>query len=257
MVDWSSKLGPGRNIVIMTSRLLSDAHRYILRCLSLHHGVRHCTIFTSISEVLIPYSIFWVAGYVIFLELCMVIPSNRIFILLQIAHSAYPDSPLGPDAFHEYETLLAQDFEELVKRKRAKATQLRDENFPETKPAEEEGWLQFTSNDEDSPDLGVTSSGKNLVEDKLTSPLDDVGKTLIVSVHHFPMILCPLSPRAFVLPSEGSVAEAYLSLQHDDSLSQGLPPVNSAMPSDGDDASAGVMLTAHFLYHLAAKVNHE
>lgn len=35
----------------MTSRLLSDAHRYILRCLSTHQ-VHSCSIFTSISEVI-------------------------------------------------------------------------------------------------------------------------------------------------------------------------------------------------------------
>ncbi|KAK4779318.1 hypothetical protein SAY86_006846 [Trapa natans] len=218
VIDWNSKLGPRGNIVIMTSHLLSDAHRYILRCLSSHQDVHHCTIFTCISE---------------------------------IAHSAYPDSPLGPDAFHEYETLLVQDFEELVKKRWAKATKSIDENYPETKTAKDEGWLQFTSNDEDIPDLG----GRNLVEDKFTSHTGYVGKNLIVSVHHFPLIMCPLSPRAFVLPSEGSVAEAYLSLQHEDSLSQGLPPLNSGVPSDGDDASAGVILTAHFLYHLASKMD--
>lgn len=238
----------------MTSRLLSDAHRYILRCLSSHRGVRRCTVFTSISEVLIHYNNFLVAGFVLFLELHI---SNRKFFLLQIAHSAYPDSPLGPDAFHEYETLLVQDFEELLKKRRAKATQSRDDNSSNTEPAEDEGWLQFTSNDEDISDLAVNSSGKDLVGDKFTSHTDDVEKTLVVSVHHFPLLLCPLSPRAFVLPSEGSVAEAYLSLQHEDSLSQGLPPLSSGMPSDGDDASPGLTLTAHFLYHLAAKVKWE
>ncbi|PKI44000.1 hypothetical protein CRG98_035585, partial [Punica granatum] len=222
VVDWNSKLGPSRNIVVMTSRLLSDAHRYILRCLSSHRAVRHCTIFTSISE---------------------------------IAHSAYPDSPLGPDAFHEYEMLLVQDFEELIKKRRSKPGESRDNNFPETKPVEYEGWLQFTSNDEDIPDLEVTSSGKKLFEDNFASHTDDVRQNLVVSVHHFPLILCPLSPRAFVLPSEGSVAEACLSLEHEDSLSQGLPPLSSRMPSDGDDAPPGATLTAHFLYQLAAKMD--
>ncbi|KAI4322785.1 hypothetical protein L6164_022449 [Bauhinia variegata] len=66
-----------------TSRLLSDAHRYILRCLSTHQVVDHCIVFTSISEV---------------------------------AYSAFPDSPLGPDAYHEYESLLVQDYEELIKK---------------------------------------------------------------------------------------------------------------------------------------------
>lgn len=34
----------------------------------------------------------------------------------EVAHSAYVDSPLGPDAFHEYESLLLQDYEELVRK---------------------------------------------------------------------------------------------------------------------------------------------
>ena len=39
-----------------------------------------------------------------------------ILIKIQTAHSAFPDSPLGPDAYHEYESLLVQDYEELVKK---------------------------------------------------------------------------------------------------------------------------------------------
>jgi hypothetical protein len=35
---------------------------------------------------------------------------------MQIGHSAYVDSPLGPDAFWEYETLLIQDHDELLKK---------------------------------------------------------------------------------------------------------------------------------------------
>lgn len=35
---------------------------------------------------------------------------------MQIGHSAYVDSPLGPDAFREYETLLIQDHDELLKK---------------------------------------------------------------------------------------------------------------------------------------------
>lgn len=43
--------------MIITSQLLSDAHRYILRCLSTLQGIRSCTVFTSISEVFIHPSI--------------------------------------------------------------------------------------------------------------------------------------------------------------------------------------------------------
>lgn len=59
MVDLNSKFDAVRKIVVITCRLLSDAHRYILRCLSTHEGVHHYTIFTSISEVLILDYWFW------------------------------------------------------------------------------------------------------------------------------------------------------------------------------------------------------
>ncbi|RZB75621.1 Sec1 family domain-containing protein MIP3 isoform B [Glycine soja] len=69
------------------------------------------------------------------------------------------------------------------------------------------------------------------------------------------MILCPISPRVFVLPSEGLVAEAYLSAEHEDSISPGLPPLSTGLLSDADDVPPGATLTAHFLYHLAAKMD--
>ncbi|KAH9318895.1 hypothetical protein KI387_020664, partial [Taxus chinensis] len=81
-VDWyDMSKEPVQKMVVVTSHLLSDAHRYILRCLDMHRSIRHCTIFTSISEN---------------------------------AHSACVDAPLGPDAFQEYESLLLQDYHELV-----------------------------------------------------------------------------------------------------------------------------------------------
>ncbi|KAH7577061.1 hypothetical protein ACOSP7_002192 [Xanthoceras sorbifolium] len=221
VVNWNSNFDPMRKIVVMTSRLLSDAHRYIVRCLSIHHGVRHCVIFTSISE---------------------------------IAHSAYPDSPLGPDAFREYETLLLQDYEELVKKGETKSGQSEVSNLKEKMTFEDEGWSRLTSSEEDTPHLEATSSGKDLYEDNPLGPLD-VGQTLVVSVHHFPMILCPFSPRVFVLPSEGSVAEACLSSEHEDSLSPGLPPISTGSFSDGDEVPPAATLTANFLYHLAAKMD--
>ncbi|KAK2665906.1 hypothetical protein Ddye_004480 [Dipteronia dyeriana] len=222
VVDWNSNFDPTRKIVVMTSRLLSDAHRYIVRCLSTHHGVRRCAIFTSISE---------------------------------IAHSAYPDSPLGPDAFHEYETLLLQDYEELVKKCETKSRQSEVGNFKEKLTNEDDGWSRLTSSEKDNPHLEATSSGKDFCEDNPLGPLEDVGQTLVVSVHHFPMILCPFSPRVFVLPSEGSVAEACLSFEHEDSLSPGLPSISTGSFSDGDDVPPAATLTANFLYHLASKMD--
>lgn len=50
---WNSNFISAKKMVVLTSHLLSDAHRYILRCLASHQAISHCTIFTSISEVLI------------------------------------------------------------------------------------------------------------------------------------------------------------------------------------------------------------
>ncbi|KAK4577813.1 hypothetical protein RGQ29_028080 [Quercus rubra] len=221
VVDWNSKSDAARKIVVITSRLLSDAHRYILRCLSTHQGVRRCIIFTSISE---------------------------------ISHSAYPDSPLGPDAFHEYESLLVQDYEELVKKAETKSTQPEDKSLQDNLPFEDEGWSRLTSSEEGFPRIEASSSGRDIYNNNLIGHAEDVGQKLVVSVHHFPMLLCPFSPRVFVLPSEGSIAEAYVSAEHEDSLSPGLPPLSTGLPSDGDDVPPGATLTAHFLYHLAAKM---
>ncbi|KAM5578349.1 sec1 family domain-containing protein MIP3 [Rosa sericea] len=219
--DWNANSDPDRKVVVVTSRLLSDAHRYILRCLSTHPAVHSCTIFTSISE---------------------------------IAHSAYPDSPLGPDAFHEYESLLVQDYEELVKKGEKKPLQPGVSNFKDNIDLGDEGWSQLAPSEEDisHPQASSTardSYGENLIADT------EVGKNLVVSVRHFPMIMCPFSPRVFVLPSEGSVAEAYLSAKHEDALSPGLPSLSTGLLSDGDDIPPGATLTANFLYHFAAKMD--
>ncbi|XAR49536.1 hypothetical protein NMG60_11032773 [Bertholletia excelsa] len=209
-------------VAVFTSRLLSDAHRYILRCLSTHQDVCQCNIFTSISE---------------------------------IAHSAYPDSPLGPDAFHEYESLLVQDYEELLKKSDAKSQHSGYSNFQQNLTSEDEGWSQPGSFEEDIPQHDAGSVERDSYKDGSIYHAEDVGQKIMVTVHHFPMILCPFSPRVFVLPSEGSVAEAYLSRQHDNSLSPGLPPLSTDSSSDGDDVVPGATLTAQFLYHLAAKMD--
>ncbi|XP_062007791.1 sec1 family domain-containing protein MIP3 [Rosa rugosa] len=221
VVDWNANSDPDRKVVVVTTRLLSDAHRYILRCLSTHPAVHCCTIFTSISE---------------------------------IAHSAYPDSPLGPDAFHEYESLLVQDYEELIKKGVKKPLQPGVSNFKDNIDLGDEGRSQLAPSEEDisHPQASSTardSYGENLIADT------EVGKNLVVSVRHFPMIICPFSPRVFVLPPEGSVAEAYLSAKHEDALSPGLPSLSTGLLSDGDDIPPGATLTANFLYHFAAKLD--
>ncbi|KAG0568011.1 hypothetical protein KC19_7G179400 [Ceratodon purpureus] len=75
-VAWQG--GRLQKVVVLTARLLSDAHRYILRCLRCHPNVRKCTIFTSIS---------------------------------QEGHSASFETPLGHNAFSEYRSLLQQDLQ--------------------------------------------------------------------------------------------------------------------------------------------------
>ena len=178
----------------------------------------------------------------------------KCYTKMQISHSAYPDSPLGPDAFHEYESLLVQDYEELVKKAETKSTQPEDKSLQDNLPFEDEGWSRLTSSEEGFPRIEASSSGRDIYNNNLIGHAEDVGQKLVVSVHHFPMLLCPFSPRVFVLPSEGSIAEAYVSAEHEDSLSPGLPPLSTGLPSDGDDVPPGATLTAHFLYHLAAKV---
>ncbi|OVA12407.1 Sec1-like protein [Macleaya cordata] len=226
VVDWNSNVKPAKKIVVITSRLLSDAHRYILRCLSMHQAVLHCSIFTSISE---------------------------------IAHSAYADSPLGPDAFREYESLLLQDYEELVRKCEIKDKsssqpsdfgQSAENNLSESLASEDEDWSKFSSSEEEIPHPEA-SPREDLDEANLMS----CNLRLDISVHHFPMILCALSPRVFVLPSEGTVAEACLSYEHEDSLGPGLPSISAGLPSDGEDTPPGAILTAHLLYHLAAKMD--
>ncbi|OIS99059.1 PREDICTED: sec1 family domain-containing protein MIP3 [Nicotiana attenuata] len=222
VVDWNSTSGPAKKIVVITSRLLSDAHRYILRCLSALQTVCSCAIFTCISET---------------------------------GHSAYPESPLGPDAYREYESLLVQDYEELAGKSLRNSNHAGESTVKESVSAEDEGWSQLTTSEEATPNFSSVASPRKLYGDSVIDLREDVGKKLKVSVHHFPLVLCPFSPRFFVLPSEGSVAEAYLSTEHDNSMSFGLPPISTGTPADGEDVPPGAILTAQFLYHLAAKMD--
>ncbi|KAL7087056.1 hypothetical protein ACP275_13G041600 [Erythranthe tilingii] len=217
-VDWSTDSDSARKIVVITSRLLIDAHRYILRCLSTLQNVRHCAMYTSISEV---------------------------------AHSTYPNSPLGPDAFHEYESLLNQDYEELLKKHETDRILSGNISLKESTNSEDEGWSELTSIEDN-----ITGhENEDAVSSARPHQEDDSGQKLMLSVHHFPLILCPFSPKVFVLPSEGSVAEASLSAEHENSISSGLPPLSTGKLADTDDVSPGATLTAQFLYHLALKMD--
>uniref|UniRef100_A0A0D9XPH3 Sec1 family domain-containing protein MIP3 n=1 Tax=Leersia perrieri TaxID=77586 RepID=A0A0D9XPH3_9ORYZ len=223
VADWhSSFTHPARKIVVITSRLLSDAHRYILRCLGNHGTISHCTVLTAISEV---------------------------------GHSAYVDSPLGPDAFREYETLLAQDHEELFKK--YEKSDVQKDTIPYSEKdfisdgdrySKWEPGVHYGSNSESSP------TKKDLFSDE-SSQLETKGKRLSVTVCHFPMIFSPISSRTFVLPSESTMAESCLSNHHEDSLSPGLPSISTGRSLDGDETPPGVTLTAQFLYHLASKMD--
>lgn len=169
----------------------------------------------------------------------------------QIAHSAYIDSPLGPDAFNEYESLLIQDYEELLKKSGKRGLHFHQER--EAEASENDGWADLASG-ASYQSVEASSKGDIYADDLVNVTGKQESKKLLVSVHHFPMILCPLSPRVFVLPSEGTVAEACLSNDSDDSVSPGLPSISTGLPSDGEDVPPGATLTANFLYHLAAKV---
>lgn len=149
--------------------------------------------------------------------------------------------------------MLLQDYEELIENSDLKSGQLVDSNTKGNLTFGDEGWSRFTSN-EDVPSLEASSAEKNLYGDSPRRGMVDLGQKLNVSVHHFPMILSPISPRVFVLPSEGSIAEACLSSEHEDSISAGLPSLSTGLPSDVDEVPSAATLTAHFLYHLAAKV---
>ncbi|CDP15944.1 unnamed protein product [Coffea canephora] len=222
VVSWQSNPELAQKVVVITSRLLSDAHRYVLRCLSTLQRIHRCIIFTPISEV---------------------------------GHSAYPDSPLGPDAFREYESLLVQDYEELIKGGQMKSRESDDSNPRESLIPEGEGWSQLAFDGDDVSNSGPTSTAKVVYKDGFPVPAADGGRMLVVNVHHYPLILCPFSPRVFVLPSEGSVAEGNLSVEHENSISPGLPSISTGTPDDGEDVPAGATLTAQFLYHLATKMD--
>lgn len=142
---------------------------------------------------------------------------------------------------------------ELNKRSETKAG-LTVDTEPKETPAEEEGWAQLAPTEEDISNFGSISNAEDSSENAQIMHEESEGRKLVVSVLHFPMILCPFSSRAFVLPSEGTVTEAYLCSQHESSISPGLPPLSTKSDSDSEDIPPGASLTAQLLYHLAIKV---
>ncbi|RWW42384.1 hypothetical protein BHE74_00052079 [Ensete ventricosum] len=114
-----------------------------------------------------------------------------------IAHSAYIDSPLGPDAFNEYESLLIQDYEELLKKSGKRGLNFHQER--EAEACENDGWADLASG-ESYQSVEASSKGDIYADDSVNVTGKQESKKLLVSVHHFPMILCPLSPRVFRAP---------------------------------------------------------
>ncbi|ONM05305.1 Sec1 family domain-containing protein MIP3 [Zea mays] len=195
--DWQSSFSnPPRKIIVLISRLLSDAHRYILRCLSNHGTVSHCAVLTAISKVLNPCK--------------SMMTLNHLGNLMQIGHSAYVDSPLGPDAFREYETLLIQDHDELLKK---------SENLDRHKESIHKEASDFTS---DVDNYSKWGSGVHYGSNSESSP----------TKRDFFMTKWA---RVFVLPSEGIIADSSLSNHHEDSLGSGLPSISTGKPFDSDE----------------------
>lgn len=217
---------PFQKVLVITTYLLSDAHRYILRCLRAHSSVKVCTVLTSISEE---------------------------------AHSAHPDTPLGPDAFHDYKRLLLEDFQVLVQKTKsdhAAETKLESEsdNLTRTFKGFEGHGQAMELNLPEQVDHAKVADGEFRVETE--GAMEDHSVHLIVEVKHFPMIICPLMSRAFVFPSRGMLAGAPLSHKADKALGIGLPRIDAGAVTDDDDSlPIGGTLVAHFLHHLAVQLS--
>lgn len=132
-----------------------------------------------------------------------------------------------------------------MKKNNPNATDANNKQVKENTITEDEGWFR----EENIPPMSPAFSSTKDIYD-----VDRIVHKLIAYVHHFPLILCPFSPKFFVLPSEGSISEACLSADQENSITSGLPPLSSGTFHDGEDVPPGVALTAQFLYQLTAKV---
>ena len=128
---------------------------------------------------------------------------------MQVGHSAYVDSPLGPDAFREYETLLIQDHDELLKKyekldrhKENIHKTVSDFNCDIDNCSKWGSGVHYGSNSESSP------TKRDFFDDDM-GQVEARGRRLSVAVRHFPMIFSPISSRVFVLPSEGIIDDVY------------------------------------------------
>lgn len=225
--------GPVQKLLVITTHLLSYAHYYIHRCLQAHSSVKVCTVLTSLSEE---------------------------------AHAAHPNTRLGPDAFYEYRRWLVEDFQILVQKANldlAGGTNADLEDISQKSFEKHEKILVSSLSEK-----AVRADGDSQLEAETEEDLTDLDGSLNVKVKHFPMIICPLMSRAFVFPSNGTLAEAPLAENLDSPMGIGLPselnnPTRIGLPytdgravrRDDDGIPIGGTLVAHFLHHLAGQLS--
>ncbi|MCO5598439.1 hypothetical protein L7F22_052534 [Adiantum nelumboides] len=164
--------------------------------------------------------------------------------LSEEAHAAHPDSRLGPDAFHEYKRWLMEDYQLLSQK--ANAEHAATEDFDIARVEKPRG---VTS---EVPEQIFHADAVNQVKDEAEENLDDPS-VFTVKIKHLPMIICPLTSRAFVFPSSGILARAPLA-ELNSPLGIGFPYTKGTAGRHEDDGiPIGGTLLAHFLHHLAGQ----
>ncbi|KAI5065162.1 hypothetical protein GOP47_0019857 [Adiantum capillus-veneris] len=217
-------LGPAANdavekVLVITTHLLSHVHQYIHHCLQAHNAVKVFTVLTSVSEE---------------------------------AHAAHPDSHLGTDAFHEYKRCLMEDHQLLLQRANAEHTEGADSNLENLGLAEVN---EFHGKAMDARESNIPTNADSQVKDKAEEDSEDPTVSFSVKIKHFPMIICPLTSRAFVFPSNGLLATAPLA-DVNSPLGIGIPYTNCTSARHEDEGiPIGGTLLAHFLHHLAGQLS--
>lgn len=207
-------------VLVVTTHLLSYVHQYIHHCLQAHSAIKVITILTSVSEE---------------------------------AHAAHPDSRLGTDAFHEYKRWVMEDHQLLLRKANAdhaEGAAPESENLGQAKVAE-----SLDGKTLDLPEQASHADADYHVKDDVEEDLEDSRVTFHVKIIHFPMIICPLTSRAFVFPSNTMVARAPLA-EGNSPMGIGLPYIDGTTNRHDDDGiPIGGTLLAHFLHHLAGQLS--
>ena len=120
-----------------------------------------------------------------------------------------PGSPLGSDAYHEYQILLVQDYEELKKKNNQSSIHKNNKKPKENPIFEDEGWLQLTP-------VKLIPLNPNLFPVLKILMMEDLNWWLMFITSLW--LYAPFSPKFFVIPSEGSISEAYLSGDQENSI---------------------------------------